>query len=1153
MVLPSDTDNLNNSDCELIYAPGSIQPHGILLVLESPVLKILQVSNNTFEAMGLYPEELLNKCLEEFVETEEIEAIEKALFEKDQQRNGIRLSFKSQDRQSFFEGTLHQSNSALIVELESVVSPKTSDCFNCYNLVQEPIDKIHKTPNLQLLCQTAVAEVRRMIGFDRAIVYQFDATGAGEVVAEDKVESLEPLLGLHYPATDIPPQARSLFNMNLIRFIPDINCQPVELIPHCNPLTGSPLDLGASLLRTVSPCHVQYLQNMNVAASMTLTLIKDKKLWGLIACHHPTRKYVNYETRTACELIAKFVNLELSYKQDSEDREYAIYLKSICQKFITEISQKNCFVEGLLTYRDELLALVAATGGVVCANENLTTIGQTPEVVEIENLIAWIKTQINNEVFYTDSLSKLYPPSEKFKEVASGLLVLAMSEMQNYYILWFRPEALQTVNWAGPPEGEIELKPDGSRVMSPRISFELWQETVRSKSLPWQPCEIEIARELRVAITSIELRKINQQLSLALSATKIGFWDWDVQKNRIVWSREHEELFGLAPGIFAGTDQSFAACIHPEDLKGVENARNQALAQRTDYFHENRVVWPDGSIHWIEGKGKFFYNEAGDAVRMVGTVTEITDRKARELQLRLLESVVTTTNDAVLITEAEPIEEPGPRIIYVNPAFTRMTGYTLEEVVGKTPRILQGEKTDRASLHRVRTALKTWQPVRVDSINYRKDGTEFWVEMSIVPIADENGAFTHWVSVHRDISDRKLAEAALQQLNERLEMRVLQRTRELESSQAELRESEALFRSLSESSPVGIFKIDTEGKCTYTNPRCQAIGGFTPAAALGKGWMRFVHREDLKLILSKWSESQSLHGEFSCEFRHIQRDGTIRFCRLKTAPIFSDRSQLIGHVGTVTDITESRAIEKMKNEFISIVSHELRTPLASIRGSLGLLAAGVLKNKPETAKQMLEIASSDTERLVRLVNDILDLERLDSSQVILVKQWCDAQVLMRKSAEAVLSLAAENNIDLSILPETAQIWADPDRIVQLLVNLLSNAIKFSAPGSTVTVRVKDLGDSVPDSYASRVLFEVKDRGRGIPADKLETIFGRFQQVDASDSRQKGGTGLGLAICRSIVQQHGGRIWVESVVSQGCSFYFTVPAPLEGEGGKSLEV
>ncbi|MEG4573301.1 PAS domain S-box protein [Microcoleus sp. N3A4] len=1144
MILPSDTDTLNDSGCELIYTPASIQPHGILLVLESPVLKILQVSNNIFEVLGIYPEELLGKFLHEFVETEEIEAIKKGLFENCHQSNGVRLSFKSQNRKSFFQGTLHQSSSGLIVELESVVSSKPSDCFNFYHLVQEPIDKIHKTPNLQVLCQTAVEEVRRMIGFDRAIVYKFDATGAGEVVAEDKVESLAPLLGLHYPAGDIPRQARNLFSMNLIRFIPDINCQPVELIPHCNPLTDRPLDLGFSLLRTVSPCHVQYLKNMNVAASMTLTLIKDQKVWGLIACHHQTPKYVNYETRKACELLAKFVNQELSYKQDSENWKYAIYLKEIGHKFATKISQSHSFVEGLLKSQDELLALVGATGGVVCANENLTTIGKTPELGEIKKLIAWIKTQINNDIFHTDSLSKLYPPSDNYKEIASGLLVLAMSEMQNYYILWFRSEAIQTVNWAGQPDGQIEFKPDGSRAISPRNSFELWQETVRLKSLPWQRCEIEIARELRVAITSMELRKTNQQLSLALSATKIGFWDWDLQKNRIVWSREHEELYGLAPGTFGGTYQSFAACVHPEDLKSIQNAINQAIAQRGDFCNENRVVWPDGSIHWIEGKGKFFYSEAGDAVRMVGTVREITDRKARELQLRLLESAVTTTNDAVLITEAEPIHEPGPRILYVNPAFTRMTGYTLEEVLGKTPRILQGDKTDRASLDRIRTALETWQPMRVDLINYRKDGTEFWIEMSIVPIADETGWFTHWVSVHRDISDRKLAEAALQQLNERLEIRVLQRTRELEISQAELRKSEALFRSLSESSPVGIFKIDAEGKCTYTNPRCQAIGGFTPAAALGNRWMRFVHRQDIKLILSKWSESQSLDGEFFCEFRHIQQDGTIRFCRLKTAPIFSDRGQLIGHVGTVTDITESRAIEKMKNEFISIVSHELRTPLASIRGSLGLLAAGVLKNRPETAKQMLEIASSDTERLVRLVNDILDLERLDSSQVTLVKQWCDAQVLMHNSAEGLLSLAAENNINFSILPETAKIWADPDRIVQLLVNLLSNAIKFSAPGSTVTVRVEDLG--------YRVLFEVKDRGRGIPADKLETIFGRFQQVDASDSRQKGGTGLGLAICRSIVQQHGGRIWAESVVSEGSSFYFTVPAPSEGEGGKSLE-
>jgi signal transduction histidine kinase len=253
---------------------------------------------------------------------------------------------------------------------------------------------------------------------------------------------------------------------------------------------------------------------------------------------------------------------------------------------------------------------------------------------------------------------------------------------------------------------------------------------------------------------------------------------------------------------------------------------------------------------------------------------------------------------------------------------------------------------------------------------------------------------------------------------------------------------------------------------------------------------------------------------------------------MKASPLSRTINHLIGYVGTVEDVTERRAIETMKSEFISIVSHELRTPLASIRGSLGLLAAGVFKNQPDTAKKMLDIASHDTERLVRLVNDILDLERLEAQQVNLVKQWFDAATLLEQSVETVQSLTVESQITLLVEQQSVQVFVDRDRIIQTLVNLVSNAIKFSPPHSTVTLSVQQLAD--------RILFQVKDQGRGIPADQLETIFGRFQQVDASDSRQKGGTGLGLAICKSIVQQHGGKISVESVVGEGSSFYFTVP-------------
>ena len=233
-------------------------------------------------------------------------------------------------------------------------------------------------------------------------------------------------------------------------------------------------------------------------------------------------------------------------------------------------------------------------------------------------------------------------------------------------------------------------------------------------------------------------------------------------------------------------------------------------------------------------------------------------------------------------------------------------------------------------------------------------------------------------------------------------------------------------------------------------------------------------------------------------------------------------------------------MEQMKSEFISVVSHELRTPLASIRGALGLLAAGVLDDETNVNKQMLGIAAHETERLVRLVNDILDLERFETSKFTLNKQWCDATTLMQQVAEVIKPLTEESKVTVSLLPDaqTVPVWADPDRLIQVLVNLLGNAIKFSPAESKVTLTVQ--------AETDQVLFQVKDQGRGIPADKVEAIFEQFQQVDASDARDKGGTGLGLTICRNIIQKHGGRIWVKSVLGEGSTFYFTLPIPLEEE-------
>jgi signal transduction histidine kinase len=234
------------------------------------------------------------------------------------------------------------------------------------------------------------------------------------------------------------------------------------------------------------------------------------------------------------------------------------------------------------------------------------------------------------------------------------------------------------------------------------------------------------------------------------------------------------------------------------------------------------------------------------------------------------------------------------------------------------------------------------------------------------------------------------------------------------------------------------------------------------------------------------------------------------------------------------DLTRRREVERMKSEFVSVVSHELRTPLTSIHGSLGLLASGLLAPASEKGKRMLDIAVTNTDRLIRLLNDILDMEKLDSGKTEIRRRSCNAGELMRNAADVMRPMAQKHEIDLYVGESNDEVWADPDLLAQCLTNLLSNAIKFSEPGGHVVINAVTVGDELR--------FEVADEGRGIPSNKHASIFERFQQVDASDSRKKGGTGLGLAISRSIIQQHGGRIWVESELGKGSRFFFTVPLP-----------
>ncbi|WP_244329102.1 ATP-binding protein [Tolypothrix sp. PCC 7910] len=509
-IAPFEVD-LTNCDREPIHIPGSIQPHGMLLALTEPELTIVQVSQNTDEILGIAATELINQPISRLLDAQQIDFLRNCLGQEDLTLvNPIELTIAVGENARAFDGIIHRSDSLLILELEPVLHEKNYTFFNFYHLVKVALSKVQNASTLDELCQIIVKHVRQMNSFDRVMIYRFDENWHGTVIAEDKPEHLSPYLSLRYPASDIPKQARQLYRDNWLRLIPDVDYQPVPLLPNHNPITNQSTDLRHSILRSVSPLHIEYLHNMGVKASMSISLLKNQKLWGLIACHHESPKYVPYEIRSACEFLGQMASLELTAKEDSENAEYKMQSKSVQAKLVEYMAAEENFVDGLLGQEPNLLDLVNATGAAVCINGEYQTLGRTPQHREIEQLIKWLSQHTQEEVFHTNSLSQVMPEATAWKDVASGLIALSISKSQNSYLLWFRPEVLQTVDWAGNPHKPVEVSDDGSFRLSPRKSFDLWKEILQQQSLPWENYEIEAVWNFRSAIVGVVLRKADE-------------------------------------------------------------------------------------------------------------------------------------------------------------------------------------------------------------------------------------------------------------------------------------------------------------------------------------------------------------------------------------------------------------------------------------------------------------------------------------------------------------------------------------------------------------------------------------------------------------------------------------------------------------------
>lgn len=406
-----------------------------------------------------------------------------------------------------------------VLEFEAVPNALASEhsLDALYPRLSRFVEGLHEAASVAELCDLVAVDIRHITGFDRTLVYRFDRDWHGTVIAEDGNGALPSYLDLRFPATDIPAQARELYRRNRLRIIPDAGYRPVPILREAALADAEPLDLSQSILRSVSPVHVEYMRNMGTMASMSVSILVDGALWGLISCHNREARRVPLQARNACDFLTRIFALQLAAKERGAEAEQRLRLGAIQAQLLGYMAEEENFVDGLLQHPDDVLALAGASGAAVITSDSCRLIGATPQEPEVRAIYQWLSSGPGGaDLVVTDFLGEAYPPARAFAARASGLLAISISQKYASYVLWFRPEVVRTVKWGGDPTKAAVPDPAGGpQRLHPRKSFETWKETLQGRSLPWSRAETDAVKDLRTSVLGIVLRRAEELASLS--------------------------------------------------------------------------------------------------------------------------------------------------------------------------------------------------------------------------------------------------------------------------------------------------------------------------------------------------------------------------------------------------------------------------------------------------------------------------------------------------------------------------------------------------------------------------------------------------------------------------------------------------------------
>ena len=998
---------------------------------------------------------------------------------------------------------------------------------------------IRESINIEDILNTTVREVRNILQCDRVIIFQFSPGWGGTVVVESVADGCMAILPLHIYDPCIGEEYVETFKKGLITAKSDIYNSDI------------------------SPCHIEFLQSLQVRANLVVPIVKGDELWGLLVAHHCTapRQWKSSEIELLRQVVIQagiaLKQADLFEQLQAELRERK-QVEIALQQLNLELEQRVIERTGELTeVNDRLLfALLEKERAYQLVKEQAQLLD-----LAHDSIITW---DLNSVITFWNQGSELmygWKKAEACGQEAHSLLKTLFPQP----LAEIEAELLEIGYW----EGELIhfTKSDSLITVSSR-----WVVQKDAAGRPIKILEInndisdrKQAEELLQQSESI-LRSFFNSGSMMMGIVEIYPHDIRYISSNIATS----QFFGTTPD---GMQNRFASEMGvPQEfieiwLDNYRETERTGAPVKFEYKHRTAKT-----PRWLCATTCSIANSSSNHPRFSFVVDDITDRRQAEAALlqksrqeHLLWSITQAIRqsldlNAILntaVTEVRQTLQIDRAAVYrFNPNWSG--DFVVESVgedwvklvesgVGKVwedtylqetqgGRFLNKESFVINDIYRA--GLQTCHLELLEQFQAKSyavfpifSGENLWGLLAIY----QNATPRNWESWEIELLEQIASQLAIaiqqSELYEKLQIELQER----QQAAAVLREAERRWRSLLDNVQLVVVGFDKTAAVNYVNPCFLKLTGYTESEALGKNFVEtFIPHSYRQELTSVFSTVLTDNAHPYYQNLILTKSGQERFIAWNNTVLKNSVGNIIGTLSIGEDITERQKMEIIKDEFIGIVSHELRTPLTAIQMSLGLLKTGIYDKKPEKARRMIEIALLDTNRLVHLVNDILDLERIDSGRAVLEKTVCKAADLMQQAIDGIQAIATQQQISLTFTPTDVEVWAAADAIIQTLTNLLGNALKFSPAQSTIHVSAEIQTDFV--------LFQVRDRGRGIPANKLELIFGRFQQVDASDSREKGGTGLGLSICQSIIERHGGKIWAESILGEGSTFFFTLPLP-----------